>query len=42
MVNAFDYGIVVSEFELQSPYYVYFRTNNFGERYKPLLFPTMG
>ena len=27
MVKAMDYGIAVSEFELQSRYYVHFRTN---------------
>ena len=27
MVNAMDFGIVVSEFELQSRYYIHFRAN---------------
>ena len=28
MVKALDWGIVVREFELQSRYYVHFRTNS--------------
>ncbi len=31
MVKAMDCGIVVSEFEPQSHYYVHFRTNTLGE-----------
>ena len=31
MVKAMDYGIVVCEFELQSLYYVYLRTNTLGK-----------
>ena len=40
MVNAMDRGIVVSEFELQSGFYVYFRTNTLGK--EPLILPAMG
>ena len=29
MVKAMEYGIVVSEFKLQSHYYAHFRTNTF-------------
>ena len=32
MVNKLDYNIVVSEFELQSYYYVHFRTFTIGKR----------
>ena len=35
MVKAMVCGIVVREFVLQSPYYVHFRANALGERYKP-------
>ena len=30
-VKAMDYGIVVSEFELHSRYYVHFRANTLGK-----------
>ena len=36
MVKAIDYGIVVSEFELQSRYYVQFLTNTLGKVWTPL------
>ena len=42
MVKAMDCGIVVSEFVLQSRYYVHFRTNNLGKCMNPLILPTMG
>ncbi len=42
MVKAMDYGIVVSEFELQSCYYVHFRTNTLGKGMNPLILPAMG
>ena len=42
MVNAMDCGIVVSEFELQSCYYVNFRTNTLGKGMNSLILPTMG
>ena len=35
-VKAMDSGIVVSEFVLQSPYYVHFRANTFGKGMEPL------
>ena len=37
MVKALDCGIVVSEFELQSRYYVHFRTNTLGKVMSPLI-----
>ena len=42
IVKAMDYGIVVSEFELQSHYYVRFRTNTLGKRMNTFIFPAMG
>ena len=42
MVKAMDCGIVVSEFVLQSRYYVYFRANTLGKGMNPLILPTMG
>ena len=42
MVKAMDYGIVVSEFVLQSRYYVHFRTNTLGKGMNPLILPAMG
>ena len=36
MVKAMDCGIVVSEFVLQSRYYVHFRTNTLGKGMNPL------
>ena len=42
MIKAMDCGIVVSEFELQSCYYVHFRENNLWERYGPPLPPRYG
>ena len=35
MVKAMDYGIIVNEFELQSCYYVHFRTNTIGKGMNP-------
>ena len=37
MVKAMDCGIVVSEFELQSRYYVHFRANILGKGRNPLI-----
>ena len=34
-VNVLDCNILISEFELQSRFYVHLRTNTFGERYEP-------
>ena len=42
MVKAMDCGIVVSEFVLQSPYYVHFRANTLGKGMNPLILPAMG
>ena len=42
MVKAMDGGIVVSEFVLQSRYYVYFRTDTLGKGINPLILPAMG
>ena len=42
MVKALDGGIVVSEFELQSRYYVHFRTNTLGKGMNPLILSAMG
>ena len=42
MVKAMDYGIVVSEFVLQSRYYVHFRANTPGKGMNPLFLPAMG
>ena len=37
-----DCGIVVSEFVLQSRYYVHFRTNTLGKGMNTLTLPAMG
>ena len=42
MVKAMDYEIVVSEFELQSRYYVHFRANTLGKGMNPLILPDIG
>ena len=42
MVKAMDCGIVVSEFVLQSRYYVHFRANTLGKGMNPLILPAMG
>ena len=42
MVKAMDWGIVVSEFVLQSRYYVHFRANTLGKGMNPLILPSMG
>ena len=41
MVKAMDSGIVLSEFELQSRYYVHFRANTLGKLWSPLILPAM-
>ena len=41
MVNAMDCGIVVSEFELSSRYYVHCRTNTLRKGSKPFLLPAL-
>ena len=42
MVKVMDYGIVVSEFVLQSRYYVHFRVNTIGKGMTPLILQAMG
>ena len=42
MVKAMNCGIVVSEFVLQSRYYVHFRANTLGKGMNPLILPAMG
>ena len=42
MVKAMDSGIVVSEFVLQSRYYVHFRANTLRKDMKPLILSAMG
>ena len=42
MVKEMDCGIVISEFELHSLYYVHFRTNSLGKAMNPLILPAMG
>ena len=42
MVKAMDYRIVVSEFELQSSYYVLFRENTLGKGLNPLILTAIG
>ena len=42
MVKVMDCGIVGSEFELQSHYYVHFRANTLGKCMNPLFLPAMG
>ena len=42
MVKAMDCGIVESEFELQSRYYVHIRANTLGKGMNPLILPAMG
>ena len=41
MVKEMDRGTVVSEFVLQSRYYVHFRANTLGKGRNPLILPTM-
>ena len=42
MVKAMDYGIVESEFELQSRFYVHFRANTLGKGMNLFILPAMG
>ena len=41
MVKAMDSGIVVSEFVLQSHYYVHFRATTLGKGMNSLILPAM-
>ena len=42
MVKKMDRGIVVSEFVLQSRYYIHFRANTIGKGMNPIILPSMG
>ena len=42
IVKAMDFGIVVSEFVLQSRYYVHFRANTLGKGIEPPYAPSYG
>ena len=42
MVKAMDCRIIVSEFVLQSLYYVHSRANTLGKGMNPLILPAMG
>ena len=42
MVKVMYCDIVVSEFELQSRYYVHFQTNTLGTDMNPLILPAIG
>ena len=42
MVEAMVYEIVARAFELQSRYYVHFRTNTLGKGMNPFILPAMG
>ena len=42
MIKAMDCGIVVSEFILQSRYYVHFWANTLEKGMNPLILPAMG
>ena len=42
MVKALDYEILVSEFVLQSRYYIHFQSNILGKDMNPLIFPSYG
>ena len=39
MVKAMDWGVIVSEFELQSRHYVHFRANTLPKGMNPLILP---
>ena len=42
MVKAKDYGIIVSDFEIQFRYYIHFWTNTLGKGMNSLILPVMG
>ena len=42
MVKAMNCGIVVSEFVLQSRYYIHFRANTLGKGINPIILPAIG
>ena len=41
VANVLDCDIEVSEFKLQSRYFVHFRTNNLGKSMNPLISPAL-
>ena len=41
VIKAMDCGIIVSEFELQSRYYIHFQTNTLGIGMNPFILPAM-
>ena len=42
MVKVLDCGFIVSEFKLQSRYYIYFQTNTLVKGTNPLILQAMG
>ena len=42
MVKSMDCGSVVSEFVLQSRYYIHFRANTLGKDMNPCILPATG
>ena len=42
VVNMLDCNVVVSEFKLQSLYYIYFQPNTLGKGMNPLIPPAIG
>ena len=42
IVKVLDCRIIVSEFKLQSYYYIHFQTNTLGKGMNPLILPAMG
>ena len=42
VIKAMNWGVIVSEFELQSRYNVHFRSNTLGKGVNPLILPAMG
>ena len=42
IIKVMDYGMIVSEFEHQSRYYVHFRANTLGKDMNPLILPARG
>ena len=42
MAKDLDCNLEVNKFELQSRYYVHFRTNTLGKGMNPLILPAMG
>ena len=42
MIKVLDFGLKVSVFELQSCYYVHFRTNTLRKGMNPIIPPVMG